>query len=180
MEQPDSCKYHRHAVPVACLDYSIVTHGAAGLNDILNAALLCTVNVIGEGEERVAAKRHILHPIQPCPALFSRKYRRFHLKGLLPDSVRQHIHIIIAHIHVNGIVTVRAAQLIHKLQPQHLGGLAQEPVVRLASGQAGAVNPGLLPRADADSLSVLYIAYGCLLYTSKPEMYLGSLQAAAQ
>ena len=34
MEQPDSCKYHSHAISVAGIDYRIVTNGTAGLNDI--------------------------------------------------------------------------------------------------------------------------------------------------
>ena len=55
MEQPDSCKYHSHAISVAGIDYRIVTNGTAGLNDIFYAASARAVDVIKEGEEGIGA-----------------------------------------------------------------------------------------------------------------------------
>ena len=56
MEQPDSCKYHSHAISVAGIDYRIVTNGTAGLNDIFYAASARAVDVIKEGEEGIGAR----------------------------------------------------------------------------------------------------------------------------
>ena len=55
MEQPDSCKYHSHAISVAGIDNRIVTNGTAGLNDIFYAASTRAVDVIKEGEEGIGA-----------------------------------------------------------------------------------------------------------------------------
>ena len=77
-----------------------------------------------------------------------------------PDAVRQNIHIVVAHIDVDGIVTVRTSKALLKLQGKHLRRLAQEPVVGLVSRQTRAVDAGLLARADADGLSALHIADG--------------------
>ena len=55
MEQSDSCKAHHHAVLIAGLDYIIVTYGTARLRHIFDAALMRTLDVVAEWEERVGA-----------------------------------------------------------------------------------------------------------------------------
>ena len=51
VEQSHSCECHGDAVLVACHDDVIVTDRAAGFSDILNAALVGTLNVVTEWEE---------------------------------------------------------------------------------------------------------------------------------
>ena len=116
------------------------------------------LNIVTEGEERVRAKGYALHLVQPCSLLFSGKYRRFYLEGLLPCALSQHIHVLVTDVNVNGIVTIRSLNSVYKLQVQYLRRLTKELVVSLLSGQSGTVNTGLLTGADTDGLSVLYIA----------------------
>ena len=82
MEQSDSGKHHCHTVFVAAFDHGIIPHGTAGLCDILHAALMHPLHIVGEGEEGVGAHCHILHPVKPCSLFFSGKYRRLYLKEL--------------------------------------------------------------------------------------------------
>lgn len=55
MEQTDSCKCHRHVVLVAALDDSVVTNRSARLCDVLDAALVCALDVVAEREEGIGA-----------------------------------------------------------------------------------------------------------------------------
>ena len=63
MEESHTGKRHCHTVLVTSLDYEIVTDRAAGLCDIRNAGLLCSVDIIGEREECVRSAGYILHAI---------------------------------------------------------------------------------------------------------------------
>ena len=53
MEQTDSCKCHRHVVLVAALDDSVVKNRSARLCDVLDAALVCALDVVTEREEGI-------------------------------------------------------------------------------------------------------------------------------
>ena len=55
MEQTDACKRHRDAVFVAGFNDMIVTHRASCLGDVFHAALVCTFDVVTEGEEGIRA-----------------------------------------------------------------------------------------------------------------------------
>ena len=67
--------------------------------------------------------------------------------------------MLVGDIDVDGVVPVRAADAVHKLEAQYLGMLAQPPGIRLASGQPGAVDAALLACAHADGHPVLHIAH---------------------
>ena len=158
MEQSDAGKCHYHIILVAAVDNSVITHGAAGLCDVLYAALVCSLDIVGEGEECVGAQGHILHLIQPCSLFFSGEYRGLHLEDGLPYAVCKYVLVLIAHVNVNSVVSVGSAKAVYKLQTQHLGRLTQEPVVSLAAGKSGTVDTGLLTGTDTDGLTVLYVA----------------------
>ena len=53
VEQSDAGEGHYHMVFVAAVDDSIVTDGAAGLCDVFYAALVSSLDIVGEGEEGV-------------------------------------------------------------------------------------------------------------------------------
>ena len=84
MEQPDPRKSHHHLIFIAAFDHQIVPHRTAGLGNIFYAALVSPFDIVGEGEESVGAKSHVLISVQPCPLFFSGKDRRLYLKALLP------------------------------------------------------------------------------------------------
>ena len=124
VEQTDARKCHHHIIFVAACNNIAVTHGSTWLCDVFYAALMCSLDVIGEGEECIASQSHILHLIQPCSLFFSGKYRGLYLEDTFPGTVRQHVHVLIAHVDINGIVTVGSAQAVYKLQAQYLRRLA--------------------------------------------------------
>ena len=60
VEQADVGHSHRHAVFVSGLDDVVVADGAAGLGDVLHAALAGALDVVAEGEEGVGAEADIV------------------------------------------------------------------------------------------------------------------------
>ena len=129
------------------------------MGDERHAGLVGTLDVVAKGEESVAAQGHAGHAVQPGPALLPGKGLGLLCEELLPHAVRQYVHVFVGDVHIDGVVPVRAADIGFKGQIQHLGALAEIPVVRLVACQAGAVDPALLARAHADNLTVLCIAH---------------------
>ena len=144
----------------------IISHRTARLSHILHTASVGALNVIPEREKCVRSQSHICVLVQPCTLLLSSKHCRFYLEDILPCTVSQHIHIILAHVQINGIVAVCTLDTVNKLKSQHLRRLAQPPVVSLRACKTGTVNSGLLSCSDTDGLSTLHVAYGiglCIL-----------------
>ena len=56
VEEPHSCKRHRHPVGIGGLDHVIVSDAAARLRDVLNAGLRGALDIVAEGEEGVRAE----------------------------------------------------------------------------------------------------------------------------
>ena len=81
-------------------------------------------------------------------------------KEFLPDAICQHIHVILAHIYINGIVSVSTSNFFLKWQIQYFGILTQKPIIRLVSCKSSTVNTRLLPCTNANRLSAFYIANG--------------------
>lgn len=76
---------------------------------------VCALNIVAKWEECIRSQCHIGIFIQPCTLLFCGKYRRFYLKNLLPCTICKDIHIILTHVQINGIVTVRTLDTVNKL-----------------------------------------------------------------
>lgn len=160
VEQADACERHCDVVLVAGIDYVIVTDGAARLRNVLYAAAVCALNVVAEREECVRAEGNAVQGFQP--SRFFLAGDRFRLNGeeLFPNTVCKNVHIIIRNINVDGVVSVRTADVGFKGKAEHLRVLAQEPNIRFVAGKTCAVNSGLLPGADTDCLTVFYITDG--------------------
>ena len=120
MEQTDSCKCHRHVVLVAALDDSVITNRSARLCDVLDAALVCALDVVAEREE--ASEPKVTPFIWSSHARFSSlvKTSGFTLKIFSHASVCENIHVLLADVNVDRIVTVCAADAVYELQIQHL------------------------------------------------------------
>ena len=137
----------------------VVAHRAAGLCDILHAALVGPLDVVAEGEEGVAAQCHVRVLCYPCFLLFPCQHLRLAGEELLPGPVAQHVVVLVFRdIHVDGVVAVGTPYALLEGQAHHLRVLAQPPDVGLVARQSGAVYAALLSGADADGLSVLHVA----------------------
>ena len=53
MEQTDSRKCHYNAIFIANFDYIVITNRSARLCDVLNATLVCALNIVAKWEECV-------------------------------------------------------------------------------------------------------------------------------
>lgn len=122
--------------------------------------LLCALcTLCAEREESIRSQTTPSIFIQPFSLFFSRQRLRLFGEELLPLSVFQHVCIIIAHVHIDRIVSVWSAHIFLERQVQYFWTLTKEPVVSFLSGQSGAVDPGLLSCSDTDSLTALDIAH---------------------
>ena len=65
VEQAQTAKGHGYAVFVAGVDHLLVTDGTAGLDNGGHTAAVSALNVVAEGEERVAAQDNSRYFTQP-------------------------------------------------------------------------------------------------------------------
>ena len=157
VEQADPCKAHHHIVAVAGLNDIVISDTAAGLRDILHAAAERSLNVVSEGEECVGTKSNIRISIEPCSLFLCGEDCGLLSKECFPLAVSKHVHIVLAHVQIDRVVSVRSADPFFKGKAQNLRRLAEIPVVRFASRKSCAVNSGLLSCADTDCLTAFYI-----------------------
>ena len=160
MEQAHARERHGDTVFVAHADDMVVPDRAARFRDIGHAALARALNVIPEGEKRVAAERNARDRGKICLLFLFCEQRGLRGKILLPHAVGKHIVTFVGDIDIDHIVPIRTPQRRQERQVQHLFMLAQMPDIRLVAGKPRAVDAGLLPRTDADRLPVLRIADG--------------------
>ena len=158
MEQTNACECHCNAVLVADFDNVIVADRAAGLRDVLHAALVRSFDVVAEREERVRAKGNALHRVEPCALLLAGENSGLYLEELLPLALSENVHVVVADVEVDGVVAVSAADTVNELKSHYLGGLSEIPVVSLGSSKTRAVDSGLLTCADTDRLTAACIS----------------------
>lgn len=72
------------------------------------------LDIVPKGEEGIGTQSHILHPIQPGPLFLPGKHRGLLLKDFLPRPICQHIHMLFADVHVDGIVPVCPLDPVHE------------------------------------------------------------------
>ena len=137
MEQSDSRKRHRHSIFITGFNYRIVSHGTAWLSNKLHTALMCSFNIVTEREECIRTKCDICKLIQPCTFFFSCKYFRFFSKSSLSFSISKHIHVFLADVNIDRIVSFCSADAILKWKVQHLRTLTEEPVISFLSRKSG-------------------------------------------
>lgn len=153
MEQTNACECHCNAVLVADFDNVIVADRAAGLRDVLHAALVRSLDVVAEREERVRAKGNALHSVKPCALLLAGENSGLYLEELLPLALSENVHVVVADVEIDGVVAVSAADTVNELKSHYLGGLSEIPVVSLGSCKTRAVDTRLLTCADTDRLT---------------------------
>ena len=56
MKESHARECHGNAILVTGVNHMVIAHAAASLCDVLHAALVCTLHIIAEGEEGIAAK----------------------------------------------------------------------------------------------------------------------------
>ena len=103
MEQTNTGHGHGHTEVVTAGDHIAVPHRAAGLGNVLHAALCRTLNVILKGEERVRAQAHAGEFFVPSCLFLRSKGRRLLRKVPLPYAVCQQLIALRADIQVNGV-----------------------------------------------------------------------------
>ena len=171
VEQSHSCERHGHAVLVAAVDNHVVADRSAGLCDVGNAALLRTLDVIVEGEERIGAKGNARNCVKVSSLLLTCEGCGFGGKVLLPVAVCANVLFVLVDVAVDNVVAVGSAKLGLEGKVKHLVVLAEEPRVSLAACKSCAVNSRLLTCANAYSLSVYCEADRvglCVLKCDKP------------
>ena len=151
---------HGDVVFVAGHDDMVVAHGAAGLGDVLHAALVGALDVVAKGEEGVAAEAYAAVLGYPQALLLVGEGFGLVLEELLPGALAEHVVALVADVDVDGVVAVGTADAVDEGEVHHLGVLPQPPRVGFVACQAGAMDAALLAGSDADGLPVLDVADG--------------------
>ena len=120
VEQSYSCEAHCHAVFVACLDNIVIADRTTRLCDILDAALVSALDIVAEWEESIRTEADILHLVKPCTLLLTGKYRRLLGEEFLPGAVGENIHVFVAHVYINRVVTVSSADTLLERKGKNL------------------------------------------------------------
>ena len=169
MEKPRSGKCHGYPEPVGLGYHEVITHRAAGLGDISYAAFVSALYIVGKREESVASERDAGNAGKVFRLLVRGQSVGTCLEDPLPCAVRKNVVAVLGYIHVDGVISVRSADTVHKLKRKHLRVSPEMPYIRLVAGKARAVYPRLLAGAYAYGLSALGIAYGIGLRVFKSD-----------
>ena len=94
----------------------VVTDGSAGFCNVLNAALMSTLDVVTEGEESVRAKSYVVVLSEPSLLLFSCEYSRLNLEDVLPCAFCENVLILVRDVNVDSVVSVRSSDVINELE----------------------------------------------------------------
>ena len=160
MEQSHAGKCHDNTLLVALFDDQIIADRAAGLGDVLHAGGKCTLDIVAEREECIAAQGHVAAGRQPRFLIAFRQAFRLLRKVVLPDTIGANILLVSVDIAIDYIVPVCTPQIRAKFQPQCIGMLTLKPGVSLAAGESCAVYAGLLAGTNTDRLAVNGVANG--------------------
>ena len=139
VEQAHAGEGHDHIVLVTFCDDQIVTDGAAGLGDVLDAGGASALDVVREGEEGIAAQGYAAAGSQESLLFFFRQLLGLNGEVILPDALSADVLFVAVDVAVDDVVAVGAAQVLAELQAQGLGMLTQEPGICLGACQTGAM-----------------------------------------
>ena len=110
MEQTHAGECHSNAVFVAAFDDEVVTNGTAGLCDIINAALLCAFDVIGEGEECVGTEYDTGDGCEICICFFLGEGFGASGKVVLPYAFCANVFFVLVDVTVDDVIAVCSAE----------------------------------------------------------------------
>ena len=120
MEQPYSGEAHHDSVLVAGVDDIVVTDRAAGLCDVVDAALVGAFNIVAEGEECVGTNGNAAVLVEPSAFGLAGEHFGLHLEIFLPFALRENVHIIVRNVDVDGVVAVGTLDAVNELETKHL------------------------------------------------------------
>ena len=86
VEESHAGEGHDNALLITLFDNQIITDGSAGFCNVLNTRGISALDVIGEGEESIAAQGNILAGIQPCALLIVGQRFGTLCEVVLPDT----------------------------------------------------------------------------------------------
>ena len=163
VEQTHAGECHGNAVLVASVDNMVITNTTTCLSNILNTALVSTLDVVAEGEESIATKTYVGVLCQPLlHLLLGERFGAFG-EELLPLAIAQNVLALGTDVDVDGVVTVGTTDAGNEGKIHHLGVLTKPPDVGLVASQTGAMDTALLTGTNTDGLTILNIAHAIAL-----------------
>ena len=136
----------------------VVADATTCLCNVLHTALVGTLHIVAKGEEGIAAEAYACILGYPGLLLLTAEWFWLLCEELLPFAICQDIHIVVADIDIDCVVSVGTTNAWDEGQGHHLRVLTQPPDVCLVACQTGAVNAALLTCADTDGLTVFDVA----------------------
>ena len=120
MEESHAGEGHRHSVFITAGNNNIVTNGATGLCNVGNAALLCTLDIVIEGEESVGAEGNTRNGVKIGSLFCDSEGFGLNSEIFLPVSVFANVFFVLVDISVDDIVTVGTAESVFERKIQDL------------------------------------------------------------
>ena len=140
VEEAHARKCHSYIPLVASLDNKVVTDRAARLCDVAYAALVGTFNIVSEREERIGTERNAADCVKVGSDFLGGERLRTLGEILLPVALGADVLLVLVDVAVDDVVTLRSAECVKERKIEHLVALTEEPCVRLAACETGAVD----------------------------------------
>ena len=140
VEEAHTRKCHSYIPLVASLDNKVVTDRAARLCDVAYAALVGTFNIVSEREERIGTERNAADRVKVGSDFLGGERLRTLGEILLPVTFGTDVLLVLVDITVDDVVTLRSAECVKERKIEYLVALTEEPCVRLAACETGAVD----------------------------------------
>ena len=140
VEEAHAGKCHSYIPLVASLDNKVVTDRAARLCDVAYTALVGTFNIVSEREERIGTERNTADRVKVGSDFLGGERLGTLGEILLPITFGTDILLVFVDVTVDDVVTLRSAKCVKERKIEYLVALTEEPCVRLAACETGAVD----------------------------------------
>lgn len=169
MEQSQGGMGEHHIMFIRRLDALRIHHASTRRRQITNTALPRPMDVIREGEERVARTTNTVQLRCPlCPLLRS-EGRRHGLEVTFPLCLLPTIELLTTYEKIDGVGFLCSLDAFLEGERKDAGVMAKPPVVGFRTSEACAVNSRLLTCAEADKRSAEGVCHTVRLRVFKSE-----------
>lgn len=159
MEQPEVRVREHNIMLIRSLDTFGIHHASTGRSKVLHPAPERTVDIIWEGEERVARACDAAQLLGMVPLFLLRERLRYALEQTLPLLLLSTLENFTTNKKIDGVSLLSALDALLEWQCEHAGMVTEPPKVGLVACETGAVDTGLLTCADTDDGAAIGVGH---------------------
>jgi hypothetical protein len=163
VEQPQIGVCEDHVVLVRSLDALRIHNTARRSSNVPHATPTRPVDIVREGEERIARAHDAIELLAVLQLLLFRERCRYTVEVRLPLLTLATLEMFPGHEEIDGVCLVRTLGALLEGKIEHSLLMTEPPCVRLGTRKPRAVNARLLAGADTDDGAVVCVRYGVRL-----------------